>query len=230
VIKKAVAILLTLLILSLTGGNAVIAGDIVGIVKAVGREEAQEDLEQGRYESRKYKFLERLNYDQLQDFIVYIDQTMDVVRPPAKPVQIVIQKNGTFTPHVLPVLVGTTVEWPNKDEIYHNVFSMSEAKSFDLGLYKSDQTKRVTFDKAGRVDVFCSIHTKMNCIILVLNNHYFAVPDKKRFYRISNVPAGTYTLKAWHERLPAQSKQVTVPETGEVQIDFVLSITGLPKY
>ena len=107
---------------------------------------------------------------------------------------------------------------------------MSEAKAFDLGIYKNKQVKRVTFDKPGRVDVFCSIHTKMSCIILVLANPFFSTTDKNGDFTISNIPAGTYQLKAWHERLPPQVKTITVPESGEVPVDFVLSVAGLPKY
>ena len=77
--------------------------------------------------------------------------------------------------------------------IYHNVFSYSEAKSFDLGLYKDgDETEEVNFDKAGRVDVFCSIHSTMNCVVLVLENPCFALTNPKGVYTITNVPAGTY--------------------------------------
>ena len=137
---------------------------------------------------------------------------------------------ATFKPHVLPVMVGTTVEWPNNDDIFHNVFSMSEAKPFDLGFYKSHELKRVTFDKPGRVDIFCSIHTRMSCIVLVLENPFFAATDKNGNYTIPNLPAGTYRLKAWHERLPSQIKDVNVPVNGEIPQDFVLSVTGLPQY
>ncbi len=107
---------------------------------------------------------------------------------------------------------------------------MSEPKPFDLGIYKSKEVKKVIFDKPGRVDVFCSIHTKMNCIVLVLENPFFASADKNGNFRIDNVPAGTYPLKAWHERLPAQTKNVTVAGTGETLVEFVLSVSGLPKY
>ena len=206
------------------------AGEIRGTVKATGKSAAQQDVDNGMYESRKYKFLERFDYDQLKDFIVLVDQQMPGSQPPSKPVQIVIQKNATFRPHVLPVMVGTTVEWPNDDEIFHNVFSMSEIKPFDLGLYKNNEVKRVTFDKPGRVDVFCSIHTKMSCIILVVQNPFFAVTDEKGNYKISNLPAGTYKMKAWHERVPSQEKEIAVPAVGTVAADFVLTISGLPKY
>jgi len=129
------------------------------------------------------------------------------------------------------VVVGTKVEWPNNDDIFHNVFSMSETKPFDLELYKGNPPeKTVVFDKPGRVDVFCSIHANMNCVVLVLENPYFAVADNARHFSITNVPAGTYKLKAWHERLPAQTQEITVPENGEVRADFILGIKNLPKY
>jgi len=78
--------------------------------------------------------------------------------------------------------------------------------------------------------VFCSIHAAMNCIILVLETPHFSATDDQGRYAIANLPAGTYKLKAWHERLPGQTREVTVPETGEVKIDFTLTITALPQY
>jgi plastocyanin len=222
---------LLVLVIILLFATGILAGTIRGNIKAQARLEVQEDIDAGKYASRKYKFLERINYADLKDFVVYIDQEVPGKNSaPTKPVQVIIQRDATFRPHVLPVMVGTTVQWPNNDDIYHNVFSMSEAKQFDLGFYRSDEIKRVTFDKPGRVDVFCSIHTRMSCIILVLENPFFSSTDKNGDYRITNVPAGTYRLRAWHERLPNQVKTVTVPEIGEVVEDFVLSVTGLPKY
>jgi plastocyanin len=210
--------------------TSAIGGTIVGHVRAEPRPEVNEDVNAGKYDSRKYKFIERIDYDELKDFVVHIDQPgLGSNYPAPAPVTVIIQKDGTFRPHVLPVLIGTTVEWPNHDEIYHNVFSMSEPKPFDLGIYKKE-IKKVTFDKPGRVDVFCSIHTKMNCIVLVLENPFFSATDAKGNFRIENVPAGTYPLKAWHERLPPQIKNVTVPATGETVVDFVLSVAGLPRY
>ena len=86
------------------------------------------------------------------------------------------------------------------------------------------------FDKAGRVDVFCSIHANMNCIVLVVENPFFAVTDEAGRYAITNIPAGTYKLKAWHERLPSQIQEITVPEQGEKKMNFTLGIKNLPKY
>jgi plastocyanin len=212
------------------------AGTITGIVRAQGKEGTDREAPGGKYDSRKFKFVERINYAELRDFVVYIDErSTNTISPPSKPVQVVTTKRVTqrgalFTPHVLPIMVGTTVEWPNNDEIFHNVFSMSEAKEFDLGLYEGGKSKSVLFDKPGRVDVFCSIHTAMNCIVLVLETPHFAATDDKGRYTISQVPAGTYKLKAWHERLPSQTKEITVSDDGLVKIDFTLGITNLPKY
>jgi plastocyanin len=207
------------------------AGTIVGTVRAEGKAQAGESGQGGKYDSRKYKFVEKINYAELDGFIVFIDQ--DVTNAPSvkpKTLQVITQRDACFHPHVLPLPVGTTVEWPNHDDIYHNVFSMSEPNSFDLGLYKDPIIKSNKFDHPGRVDVFCSIHTKMSCIILVLRNPYFASVDKAGKYRIENVPAGTYKIRAWHERVPAKSEDVVVPETGEVHMDFVLGIKGLPQF
>lgn len=206
------------------------AGTIVGTVRAHGKEGAEAGAGGGKYDSRKFRFAERVDYSQFRDFVVYIDGPVgEKPAPPATPLQVVVQKDAQFSPRVLPVIVGTTVEWPNRDEIYHNAFSMSDTKPFDLGLYK-EKTKSITFDKPGRVDVFCSIHSSMHCIVLVLENPYYAVTDAHGQFTITGVPAGTYRLKAWHERVPAQLREIQVPATGEVKAEFTLGITGLPRY
>ncbi len=218
------------IILCLIVATSAEGGTIVGLVNARGPEQA-ESGPAGKYDSRKYKFLEKVNYAEIKDFIVYIDQP--VTNLPAtspKTLQVITQRDAVFRPRLLPVMAGTTVEWPNKDDIFHNVFSISESNPFDLGLYKDPEVKKVTFQQPGRVDVFCSIHTQMNCIILVLQNPLFAATDKAGRYKIENVPAGTYKLKAWHERLPFEIKEITVPESGEVEVNFTLGIKGLPKY
>jgi plastocyanin len=212
------------------------AGTISGTVTAKGREDAAAGGDGGKYDSRKLKFVEKVNYAALRDFVVFIEGKVGgTTNGTARTAKVetsrnkVTQEGAQFSPHVLPIMAGTTVEWPNNDRIYHNVFSFSDAKQFDLGLYKSGDSKSVTFDKPGRVDVFCSIHSTMSCIVLVLENPFYARADEQGAYRIPNVPAGTYKLKAWHERLPMQEKEITVPESGEIKVDFQLGITGLPK-
>jgi plastocyanin len=209
------------------------AGVITGTVTAEGKSGAEQSAA-GKYDSRKFKFVEKINYAELRDFVVFIDGPVGSTTNQSLAVErrrVLTQKDAVFRPHILPVVRRTTVEWPNEDEIFHNVFSMSEPKQFDLGLYKGNPTNKVvTFDKAGRVDVFCSIHSAMHCVVLVLENPYFDDTDAKGWYVIKDAPAGTYQLKAWHERLPPQTKEVTVPESGEVRVDFVLGVGNLPQY
>ena len=213
-----------------------LCGTISGTVRAEGKSLPGGTDGAGKYDSRKFKFVEKVDYEAMRDFVVYIVGTVTNTVPPERPVQVVTskkisQRGAMFSPHVLPVMAGTTVEWPNNDEIFHNVFSISETKSFDLDLYKGNPPdKRVIFDKAGRVDVFCSIHSTMNCVVLVLENPFFDTTDDKGCYSIDDVPAGTYKLRAWHERLPAQEQEITVATDGEVKVDFVLGIKNLPKY
>ena len=221
---------LCLIALFFCSAVSALSGTIIGTVAARGPEQT-EGAPGGKYDSRKFKFVEKINYAELKDFIVYIDQP--VTNAPAtqpKTVQVITQRDAVFRPRLVPIMAGTTVEWPNKDDIFHNVFSISESNPFDLGLYKDPEVKKVRFENAGRVDVFCSIHSEMNCIILVLRNPFFAATDKSGRFKIENVPAGAYKLKAWHERLPSETKEIVVSETGNTEVNFTLGIKGLPKY
>jgi plastocyanin len=133
------------------------------------------------------------------------------------------QRNETFIPHVLAIVAGTTVDFPNNDRTYHNVFSLSQTKSFDLGRYAAGRSKSVRFDKPGIVRVFCDIHSHMSAYILVFSHRYFAVTDEQGRYRIDNVPPGTYNVVAWNEALEPQTRRVTVAETGDVDLNFLLT-------
>lgn len=222
---------MTALVVGIFAGPSAPAGSISGVVRAQGKQGADNDAGGGNYDSKALKTAERVNYDEMRDFIVYIKGPMPGARP-ARPLEEIRQKNATFIPRVLPVMVGTAVEFPNDDNIFHNVFSKSDAAKFDLGLYKKgDPPHQVTFTNVGEVDVFCSIHSRMSCIILVLDNPYFASADSRGRYTITNVPPGTYTLCAWQERLPLDSKVITVPEEGDrTGINFTLGPKNLPRY
>lgn len=133
------------------------------------------------------------------------------------------QRNETFVPHVLAIVAGTTVDFPNDDRTYHNVFSLSKAKSFDLGRYAAGKSKSVRFDHPGIVRVFCDIHSHMTAFILVFAHRYFAVTDDDGRYRLENVPPGTYTLTVWNETIRGDGpkRTVTIPEGGgDVDADF----------
>jgi plastocyanin len=132
------------------------------------------------------------------------------------------QRNETFVPYVLAITVGTTVDFPNSDATYHNVFSFSKAKRFDLGRYARGQSKAVRFDRPGVVRVFCDMHSHMSAFILVFAHRFHAETDGEGRYRIPDVPPGTYSLVVWHEGEVRQSRPVQVPESGSVDADFTV--------
>ena len=122
------------------------------------------------------------------------------------------QRDMMFRPLVLPVIVGTTVDFPNNDDLFHNVFSYSQPKEFDLGRYPQGQKKSIRFDKPGIVKVYCDIHSYMYATIIVLKNPFFAVPDNEGIYRIDNIPPGTYYLSFWYGRNLVESKTISIRE------------------
>lgn len=132
------------------------------------------------------------------------------------------QVNEQFVPRVLAVTTGTTVDFPNSDRIYHNVFSLSKARTFDLGRYAAGRSRSVRFDRPGLVRVFCDIHSHMSAWVLVFNHPFFAVTDDDGRYWISNVPPGSYSLAAWHETLPLERRRIDVPGSGTVRVDFAM--------
>ena len=133
------------------------------------------------------------------------------------------QRDQTFVPHVLAVTVGTTVDFPNSDVTFHNVFSLSKTKTFDLGRYSRGKSKAVRFDRPGVVQVFCDIHSHMSAYILVFAHRYFAVTDQAGAFTIAGVPPGSYTLAVWHEGEVRDTRTVTVPEAGgAVDAAFVI--------
>jgi hypothetical protein len=132
------------------------------------------------------------------------------------------QRNETFVPHVLAITTGTTVDFPNSDKFYHNVFSLSKARSFDLGRYPTGNSRPVRFDRPGIVRVFCDIHSHMSAFILVFSHPFFALTDADGRYRIENVPPGAYGVIGWNEGTPSDPKTVAVPDRGVVELDFTL--------
>src|SRR5206468_2042109 len=130
------------------------------------------------------------------------------------------QKDQAFSTRVLPVVIGTTVDFPNQDPIYHNVFSVSPVRRFDLGKYPRGHSKQVTFARPGLVPVFCDIHANMACFILVLPNHAFTQPGADGGYHLPDLPGGTYTVKAWHPDYGEIARTVRVPESGDLSLDL----------
>ena len=130
------------------------------------------------------------------------------------------QHDEQFVPRVLAVTVGTVVDFPNNDTKFHNVFSLSRTRTFDLGRYPPGHTGSVRFDRPGIVQVFCDIHSHMRGYILVFSHPFFAVTDESGRYVISGVPAGAYTLDVWSELGRAEPKPITVTDGGVTEVDF----------
>jgi plastocyanin len=162
----------------------------------------------------------------LQEAVVYVDG----VKARTKPARAVItMKAKAFMPHVVVVPVGGTVEFPNEDPIFHNVFSVSGENRFDLDLYKRPKTGTWTFQTPGIVRVYCNIHPQMSAVVIVRDNPYFAKAGVDGSFSIEDVPAGKYTLRAWHERGNEAAIDVTVPPQGQVGANLVLDASGFKR-
>jgi plastocyanin len=120
------------------------------------------------------------------------------------------QRNATFQPDFLAIAVGETVEMPNDDQIFHNVFSFSKPNDFDLGMYPAGEKRRVTFSHPGVVKIYCSIHESMSATIFVSPSSWFAVAKGTGTFAIDGVPPGRYTLRVWNERLPETKRELTL--------------------
>lgn len=169
---------------------------------------------------------------ELHNVVIYLDG--DTTRLPATADRMERARHGTmaqrderFVPHVLPVLVGAKVDFPNEDDVYHNVFSLSTAAGpdgFDLGRYPKGESRSVTFERPGTVQVFCHIHSDMSASVLVLQNPYFASPGDDRRYVIDGVPEGDYTIVGWHDRAKPVVRRVHVSAGQTSTVDFNIPV------
>ena len=155
--------------------------------------------------------------------VVYLETAPRAAFEQIDPARAVMdQRNETFVPHLLAITTGTTVDFPNSDRIYHNVFSLSKTRTFDLGRYAAGRSQSVRFDRPGIVRVFCDIHSHMNAFILVFNHRFFDVTDADGRYHIDNIPPGTYNVIAWNEGLASEPRTASVPDGGTTELDFQL--------
>jgi len=156
------------------------------------------------------------------DAVVYVDAVPGKTFPPPAEHALMDQKNMLFVPHVLPILIGATVDFLNSDAVLHNVFSPDKcAEKFNLGSWPQGQKKGFTFKQACAATVLCNVHPEMEGFIVALPTPYFAVTDKAGAYVIKDVPDGAYTIKVWHPKLKEASRQVTVK--GPTTADFELT-------
>jgi hypothetical protein len=116
-----------------------------------------------------------------------------------------LQKNKTFTPHLLVVPVGSSVAFPNADPFFHNVFSLFDGKRFDLGLYEAGSTRSVVFSREGVSYIFCNIHSEMSAVVIALDTPLYSIADQHGIFRLAGVPDGDYDLHVWAEGQPQNS-------------------------
>jgi plastocyanin len=152
--------------------------------------------------------------------VVYLDGSFPT--PVSLPMKEVAQKDLTFVPALLAIRVGTKVEFPSFDDTYHSIFSYSPAKRFDLGRYRPDERPipAQVFDRPGLVTLRCDIHEHMRGLILVLNTPYFVMTDTNGHFRLSGLPAGHYTLKAWIDSSTTREKPVDLKNGQTLHVDL----------
>ena len=209
------------MIVAAPGGQTPDAGSVVGHVTLTRVRGAA--LASTAYPGRTVGVHELPATPEIRNVVVYMKNV--VYRGPlaVKTVQM-RQEHEEFIPHVLAITRGSTVDFPNNDPIFHNVFSLSGAARFDLGQYANGQTRGRELTKAGIVKVFCHIHSHMSATILVLDHPYFAVPENNGNFELPNIPPGEYTIVGWHERVGERSASVRVERGKAVTVNLSLPV------
>lgn len=165
--------------------------------------------------------------EELERVVVYLEGDMAAQPTPGRAE--LAQRNRQFAPGMAVVTIGSSVSFPNADPVFHNVFSLSRPKEFDLGRYPAGETRSVTFDKPGIVKVYCHLHPNMAATIVVVPSDWYARPGPQGTFRIEGVPAGEYLAVAWHNSVGFSKRRISVPATGTVSIDFTLPLQDHPE-
>ena len=160
---------------------------------------------------------------ELNNVVVFLK---DVAKAPdVSPMRaIMVQKDEVFQPHVLAITRGSTVAFPNSDPFFHNVFSLSPNATFDLGRYPRGDNRTRTFVHPGLVKLYCHIHSHMSGAIMVFDHPYFAMPAADGTFTIDDVPPGSYTISAWHERIGESTRPLRLDAGLTARADFVLPV------
>jgi plastocyanin len=134
------------------------------------------------------------------------------------------QRDESFVPRVTAIPRGSSVEFPNFDPYFHNVFSLSRALTFDLGRFRKGEKRERVFPRAGVVKVYCHIHSEMAATIMVFDHRLYSTPTSEGSFTIDAVPPGTYQLSAWHERIGETTKPIKVVAGEDASIEFSLPV------
>ena len=176
------------------------------------------------YSRNRYRPPANRRIDDNRSSVVIYVKSHNLLSPAAGSTPAVVdQRNISILPHVTVAEVGNSVRFLNSDNVYHNIFSLSKAKRFNLGRYPNGQSRQITFDKVGIVELFCDIHSDMNGIIVVVPNEHYATLDADGNYSITDLPVGTYTIAAWRENREEQLITVEISSPDDaIIINFEL--------
>lgn len=217
----------------LSAATPALAGDVQGTVslkspvapRAVGKKKVRgygrTDYSEGRRAEDEGGPAPGAQVNELTYVVLYLEPASGKL--PATPRTVSMrQKSKDFVPHVLPVVKGSRVVFTNEDLILHHIYSTSKTDAFEIPKYSRGKSQGEQMDHEGVVEIFCGLHPRMNAYIVVVGNDFFTMADGAGRFTLKNVPAGNYTLKAWHPRLKAVSVPVQVPATGAVKKDVAL--------
>jgi plastocyanin len=217
----SIASLLAVFVAAL-GGQVPDTGSIAGHVKLTPRIKGRA-LPSTAYPTRAVGAHDPSALPEIKNVVVYLKGVAFRGALPAATVEL-RQEHETFVPHVVAVTKGSAVAFPNDDPIFHNVFSLSSAATFDLRRYPRGQSRTQTFPKAGIVKVYCNIHSHMSATILVMDNPYFTTPALDGAFELGQLPPGQYTLVGWHERVGERRSPVRVERGKATTIDLSLPV------
>ena len=207
-------------------GQAPVGGSIGGRVKLTARAKGVA-LPTNAYSPRNVSLPPSTSLPEMRNVVVYLKNVAYRGALPAMRRQI-RQEHESFVPRVVAITRGSTIDFPNGDPFFHNVFSLSGAGTFDLGRYPDGQSRTRQFTKPGLVKVYCHIHSQMSATILVLEHPYFVTPDDDGGFVMPQVPPGQYTLVAWHERVGEQSSRISVQAGETSTVELKLPVMDKP--
>jgi plastocyanin len=202
------------------GQGGSVKGRVTLAVEVHRRHRSISPYARARYSSPQYESPS----GEVVNVVLFIEDHPSFTNLPRPSGSFTIEQRGlTFIPRVLPVPVGASVEFPNNDDVFHNIFSLSSTKRFDLGRYPTGQSRSVKLDKPGIIKVFCDIHAHMSAIIYVLTTPFFTTADTTGGFLLDGIPAGRYLLKAWHETLGEKTVEIVIEERTVLPVEIVFS-------
>jgi plastocyanin len=198
----------------------VTTGRIEGVVRLVAALGAP--IASGAYPSRRVS-KPPVKASEINNVVVFVkDAPRETTMPPMRTEM--RQEGEDFVPRLVAITRGSSVEFPNADPFFHNVFSLSRGATFDLGRFPRGESRSRTFTKPGLVKVYCHLHSQMSASIMVFDHGHFTIPERDGRFELSGVPPGEHRLSAWHERIGESAKQIVVEAGRTTRIEFALPV------